>query len=83
MNKPERVTERNLALMGKLMNYLLTKPQLLNSLPEEFELVIFPEDDPELRFYNLELLEAYGSQGKPVVFVQMKSSHELNFEKPA
>jgi hypothetical protein len=31
--------------------------------------------------YNLELLDTYGSEGKPIVFVRMKFSQEADFNK--
>jgi hypothetical protein len=48
-------------------------------------LVILPDDDPEMRLYNLELLDAYGSEGKPVVFAPVKSSREgvLSQDRPS
>ena len=79
--RPNNVVERNVNLMGNLMRYLLAKPQLLNSLPKKFELVILPEDDPELRQYNLELLDAYGSEGKPIVFARLQSGEATDLEK--
>jgi hypothetical protein len=79
--KPKNVVGRNITLLGDLMRYLLAEPQILNSLPDNFELVILPDDDPEMRQYNLELLDTYGSEGKPVVFVRIKSSREADFDK--
>jgi len=70
--KPENVVERNIALLGEVTRYLLTEPHLLDSLPDDFELVILPDDDPALRLYNLELLNAYEQVGKPIVFVRTK-----------
>ena len=72
--KPRRVVERNIALFGEVMQYLLNKPQIIESLPDNFELVILPDDDPVLRRYNLELLNAFDIADKPVVFVRLKSS---------
>ena len=43
---------------------------------ENFELIILPDDDPEMRLYNLELLDKYGTEGKPIVFVRMRSHPE-------
>jgi hypothetical protein len=71
----KRVVERNIALLGDVMRYLLAEPQLLASLPESFELVILPDDDPVLRRYNLELVDAYESAGKPIVSVRTKTEH--------
>ncbi len=79
--KPNKAVERNITLLGNLMRYLLAKPRILNSLPDNFELVILPDDDPEIRLYNLALLDTYGSKGKPVVFVRMKSSRRVNFNR--
>jgi hypothetical protein len=73
---PKDVVERNIALTGELMRYLLDHPQVFNSLPDNFELVILPDDDPEMRLYNLELLDTYGSEGKPIVFARIQSSRE-------
>jgi hypothetical protein len=70
---PPNVVERNLALTADIMRYLMSQPQVLEALPDKFELVILPEDDPEIRLYNLELLDRYGSTGKPLVFARLKS----------
>ena len=71
LKRPKDVVERNIALTGELMRYLLEHQHLFQTLPDQFELIILPDDDPELRLYNLELLDKYGSEGKPVVFVRM------------
>jgi len=55
------------------MRYLLNQPQIFDALPDNFELVILPDDDPEMRLYNLELLDKYGSEGRPVVFARIKA----------
>jgi len=46
---------------------------MIESLPDEFELVVLPEDDPEIWLYNLDLLDRYGSEGKPVVFARIRA----------
>jgi hypothetical protein len=70
---PADVVERNLGLTDRIMRFLLDNPHVFRSLPDNFELVILPDDDPEIRSYNLELLDKYGSQGKPVVFARVKA----------
>lgn len=80
-HKPHQIVERNIALLDKLMRYLLTEPQILSALPDNFELVILPEDDPEIRLYNLELLDRFGSEGKPIVFARFKSARASNWER--
>ena len=78
--KPGRLVERNIALTGNFMRYIMAQPRILEALPDKFELVILPEDDPALRQYNLELLDAFGSEGRPIVFVRIKSSKEKDFK---
>ena len=72
---PSDVVERNLALSAELMRYMLNQPQVFQALPDQFELVILPEDDPEMRLYNLELLDRYGSEGRAVVIARLRT-HE-------
>lgn len=79
--KPKHVVERNIALLGDLMQFLLTEPRVLASLPDKFELVILPDDDPEMRLYNLKLLDAFTHQSKPIVFARIRSSKKANWRK--
>ncbi len=72
------IAERNLNLLDELMRHLLAEPQVLNCLPENFELVILPDNDPEVRQYNLELLDQYGREGKPIVFARLHTSNTSN-----
>ena len=69
LNLPINMVERNLLLTGELMKYLIEHPQVLTTLPDYFEVIILPDDDPELRLYNLELLDKYSVEGKSIVFV--------------
>jgi hypothetical protein len=67
------VVKRNISLTGEIMRYLLDNPNVFESLPDKFELVVLPEDDPEVSMFNLDLLKKYGSEGKPIVFARVKS----------
>ena len=71
---PQRVVERNIALTAEIMRYLIEKPQVFEKLPDRFELVVLPEDDPEMWVYNLHLLDQLGQKGMPVVFARLSSS---------
>ncbi len=66
-----QVVDRNLQLAQRVMSYLMTNPNLFEALPDKFELVVLPDDDPELSVYNLDLLDRYGSEARPVVFVRL------------
>ncbi len=80
-SKPKKVVERNIQLLGALMEYLLAEPRVFDSLPADFELVILPDGDPEMRLYNLKLLDTFSSQGKPIVFARVRSSKKMNLQK--
>lgn len=82
MSKPSNVVERNIGLLEVVLRYCLAKPQILEALPDDFELVILPEDDPEILRYNLDLLNKYGSSGKPIVFARVKSTLDLTRVHP-
>lgn len=74
VNTPQRVVERNIALTAEIMRYLIEKPQAFEKLPDSFELVVLPEDDPEMWMYNLHLLDQLSPKSKPVVFARLTSS---------
>jgi len=76
MMTPSDIVERNILLTKEIMRYLLDNPQVFSSLPDKFELVVLPEDEPEMRLYNLDLLDKYGSEGKPIVFARVKVEGE-------
>lgn len=77
------IVERNIHLTGQIMQYLLDHPNVFDVLPDDFELVILPEDDPEISQFNLELLNKHGSEGKPIVFARIKTSSMPEKIKPS
>jgi len=76
------VAERNLDLVTSMMRFILDQPQVLDQLPPDFRLVILPDDDGELRRYNLELLEQNGEETRPVVFVRLTAKAPLSESHP-
>jgi hypothetical protein len=83
LQEPESTIERNTALMGQVTSYMLKNPRVLDSLPDRFELVILPNDDPELQAYNLALHDQYRSEDKPVVFVRLSSKQNGDGQMPS
>ncbi len=80
---PEQVVERNIALTGQFTRYLLEHPGLFAALPDQFELVLLPQNDTELQLYNLHLLETFGSEGRPVVLARLSAAGvELTNQSP-
>ena len=71
MNDQNQKVEQNILLTHRIMMRLIVEPAIFDSLPDKFELVILPDDDPELRSYNLDLLDRFGSEACPVVFARL------------
>lgn len=82
MTTRDEIVERSIALVGQIMQYLLEHPDVLNALPDDFELVVLPKDDPEMRAYNLELLDRFSDQGKPIVFARTLPKKGRAFPQP-
>ena len=72
--KKNDVVERNISLTEEIMRYLLDNPQIFKSLPDNFEMVILPENNPEIGAYNLSLLDKFGNEGKEIVFARVGAS---------
>lgn len=70
------VVEKNIRLTREVMAYLLANPQAFDPLPDKFELVILPDDDAELRLYNLGLLDKFALENTPIVFARAKTVKE-------
>jgi len=73
------IVERNMDLVTTVTDYILQHPTLLDHLPADFQLVILPEDDPELSQYNLNLLAEQSASAKPIIIVRL-AARQLNFE---
>ena len=71
MRRKDDIVEQSIFLTEEIMRYLLDNPQVFESLPDNFELVILPENNPEMGTYNLSLLDKFGSEGKEVVFARV------------
>ena len=75
------VVERNIDLQAAFMGYIIEHPSLLDQLPSDFRLVILPENDPELRAYNLKLMDKHPAKDRPVIFVQMRVGKRIDFKR--
>jgi hypothetical protein len=76
----KEIAERNMDLVSMVTRFILRQPTILDHLPQDFRLVILPEDDRDLSQYNLELLNAQDAADKPVVIVRLQASGDLDFE---
>ena len=75
------VVVKNMRLTQEVMSYLLANPLTFDYLPDKFELVILPEDDAELRLYNLELLDKFAARNTPIVFARTKTAKEKSVSR--
>lgn len=87
LDTSQDVVERHIRLTGEFTRFVLDNPQVLDALPEKFELVILPDNDPELEAYSLHLLnQRQATLDRPVVFVWLRtksngaSHHEPSFQ---
>jgi len=62
----------NLDLLNEFMKYAFEKPEILDGIPPDAELIILPVDDPKLYEYNRKTADKLLSKGKKVVFAKMK-----------
>ncbi|MBU2609964.1 MAG: hypothetical protein KJ606_03310 [Chloroflexi bacterium] len=79
----DEVVERNVRLTGEIIRYIFNHPEVLDVLPDKFELVLLPENDPEVSQLNLELLDKYGSEGKPIILARIKAGAMMERVKPS
>ena len=76
-----KVIERNLSLVTEITKFILQDPSILDKLPDDFQLIILPENDPELSLYNLELLATSNKKdNKAVVMVRLDDS-QINLKQ--
>ena len=77
----------NLDLLNEFMKYAFEKPEILEGIPPDAELIILPVDDPKLYEYNKKTADKLLSKGKKVVFAKMKKpempSPELELKQPS
>lgn len=62
------------------MLYFYKNNSLMDTLPDNFRLVLLPDDDAELREYNIKFLDQYIFDDTPIDFVRMHvaSKHNLH-----
>jgi hypothetical protein len=68
----EELVGKNLVLTTEFDRYILEHPEFSESIPANAQIVLLPEDDPELSRRNLELSRAQRESGQPVVYVRIE-----------
>lgn len=77
--KKEMAVRKNLDLLDTFMKYAFDHPDILDKIPSDAELIIFPNDDPALLAENKKMAESMKKAGKKVVIVELKKPR---IEKP-
>ena len=68
----EEIVRRNLELMNDFMQVALKDASLLERIPQGAQVVILPDDDPELRAINEGIAARMVKRGEQVVVIRMQ-----------
>ena len=66
--------DRNLALIGDMLQAQLANPDLLNEIPNGATVVLIPEDDAELAEYNFGVARTLVARGKNVYLKRVRTA---------
>ena len=70
--KEEEIFSKNLILSTEFDRYVIEHPEFAEKIPQNAQIVLLPEDDPELRKENIEIAKAQREPGQPVVYVYVE-----------
>lgn len=73
MMSENKYFEKNLTLSAEFSRYLFDHPELEEKIPKNAQVVILPEDDPELCKFNEKIAEKQREKGQTVVYVKVSS----------
>ena len=63
---------KNLILTTEFDRYVLEHPEFSDKIPPNAQIVLLPEDDPELSRRNQEISKVQREPGQPVVYVRIE-----------
>ena len=70
--KEEEIFSKNLILSTEFDRYVIEHPEFAGKIPQNAQMVLLPEDDPELCQNNIEIAKAQCEDGQPVVYVHIE-----------
>lgn len=76
MTKDE-IVRKNLDLLNEFMQCAFEAPEILEQIPPGAELLILPENDPELSRVNQEALQELRRQGKHCIVVHLRRPERI------
>jgi hypothetical protein len=68
----QELFEKNLVLTTEFDRYLLEHPEIAEQIPLNAQIVLLPDDDPELSQKNREIAAAQREPSQPVVYVHIQ-----------
>ena len=71
----ETIVEKNITLSFEFERYVLEHPEVLEQIPDGAQVVLLPQDDPELYRINLNAAQKAHEEGEtvPVVYVEIEA----------
>jgi hypothetical protein len=71
----ETIVEKNITLSFEFERYILEHPEVLEQIPDGAQVVLLPQDDPELYRINLNAAQKAREEGEtvPVVYVEIEA----------
>lgn len=72
MMTEQEIFSKNLILITEFDRYVLEHPDFAEKIPFNAQIVLLPDDDPELGQKNIEIAKAQREPGQPVIYVQIE-----------
>ena len=71
----ETIVEKNMTLSFEFERYILEHPELLEQIPDGAQVVLLPQDDPELYRINLDAARKAreADENVPIVYVEIEA----------
>ena len=69
----EEIFRKNLIISTEFDRYILEHPDFAEKIPSNAQVVLLPEDDPELCRINREIAEKQREKGQQVIYVHIGS----------
>jgi len=64
--------DKNVTLSIEFSRYVIEHPEVEKKIPKGAQVVLLPQDDPELCAQNLELAKLHKARGQAIVYVKIK-----------
>jgi hypothetical protein len=71
----ETIVEKNITLSFEFERYILEHPEVLEQIPDGAQVVLLPQDDPELYRINLNAAQKrrQADEAVPIVYVEIEA----------